>query len=134
MSNMRVAEERGYMAMIAVLIIGAASLAIGTGMLLIGVDNQKMTFVTQDAVRARNVAVSCVEEALQRIHEFPNFVATDVSVSINAYNCSYTITSTGANTRQIDASSTVGGVVRKVRAYVTIGTSSISITSWQEVS
>jgi len=125
--------QHGYIAILAILIIGAASTAISLGILSVGIDNQEIMLTTQQSTIARNVAVSCAEEALQKIHDVTGFTGT-VNHTIGADSCSYTITSTGNNTRRIDASSTVGSVVRKVQVYVTIGSSSISITSWQEVS
>jgi hypothetical protein len=125
--------QDGYVAILAILIIGAASVAISLGIMSVGIDNQEIMLTTQQSTQARMVAVSCAEEALQKIHDVTGFTGT-VNSTVGTDTCSYSITSTGNNTRRIDASSTIGNVVRKVQVYVTIGTSSISITSWQEVS
>lgn len=126
-------SQSGYVALLAVLIIGAASMAIALALLITGIDSQRAVLVTQQSAQARNFATACTEEALQRIHDNTAFTG-NTNLILTGGSCTYTISSTGANTRTIDASSTVNGVARKIKVYVTINASSISITSWQEVS
>ncbi len=128
-----VKSQRGYVALMAVLIIGAASLAISLALLTTGADSQRSTLVMQQSGQARGLASSCAEEALQQIHDNTSFTGTN-ALSFGQGSCSYTVTNTGGTTRTIDATGTVNSVVRKVKVYVTISASSISITSWQEVS
>lgn len=126
-------NEHGYIALISLLLIGAASLATGLALLTTGIDSQKSSLMLQQSIQARQLASACAEEALQVMHD--NTAATGTnSMSLDQGTCAYTITSTGSSTRTIDASGTVNDVVRKAKVYVTIGGSSISITSWQEVS
>lgn len=123
----------GYVALITVMIVGAVAAAVSTALLLTGVDSQRASLVTQQSAQARSLVVACVEEALQQIHDSTAFTGTN-NLSLGQGTCSYTVTNTGGSNRTIDASGTVGSVVRKNQVYVTIGSSSISITSWQEVS
>lgn len=128
--------QKGYIALLAVLIIGAASLAISLALLTAGADSQRSTLVTQQSAQARNLASSCVEEALQQMHDDTSFTGTD-TISFGQGSCTYTVTNTGGTARTIDAAGTSGAVnsvVRKLKVYVTISASSLSITSWQEVS
>lgn len=125
-------NEHGYVALLSVLITGAASIAIALALLMTGTDAQKSVLVTQQSAQARGLATSCAEEALQQIHDATSFTGTN-SLVLGQGNCNYTVTNTGGNNRTIDASGTVDGVVRRVRIYATITASSISITSWQEV-
>lgn len=126
-------QERGYIAVLATLIIGAVSLTVTLGMLLLGVSNQQSTLATQWSLQARDMADACAEEGLLQIQNTTSFTGTN-TITIDNQTCSYTVVSTGVSTRTITTTSTVGSVVRKVLLYVTISTSSISITSWQEVS
>lgn len=130
---MRCLNNTGYIALISVLIIGAASLAIALALLTAGTDSQKSSLAFQQSIQARNLATACAEEALQVIQSSTSTVGTN-GLTLGQGSCSYTITSTGSSTRVIDTSGTVNGVVRKSKVYVTIGGSSLSITSWQEVS
>jgi DeoR/GlpR family transcriptional regulator of sugar metabolism len=126
-------RERGYIAVLSTLIVGAVSLAIVVGVLLLGVSSQKSSFVSQWQTQARGATDGCTEEALQQIQSNTAFTGTN-TVTIGTESCTYTVANTGVTTRTISASATVGSVVRKVQVYVTIASSSISITSWQEVS
>lgn len=126
------ASENGYVALIAVLIIGAASLAIGLALLTTGTDSQRAALITQQSAQARALADACTEEALQQIYNTASFTGSN-NLSQGQGSCTYTVSNTGGSNRIIDTAGNVSGVVRKVKVYVTITASSISITSWQEV-
>jgi hypothetical protein len=126
-------QSGGYIALMAVLIVGAASLAIGLALLTMGADSQRSTLIAQQSAQARSLATACAEEALQEIHDDTAFTGTD-NLSLGQGTCSYTVTNTGGNNRTITTSGVVGEVTRKLEIYATIGVSSISIISWQEIS
>ncbi len=123
----------GYIALLAVLIVGGASLAIGLGLLTLGTDSQRSALVAQQSAQARSLSTACAEEALQVIHDNTIYTGTN-NIILGLSGCSYTVTNTGGSARTIDTSANVGGIIRKVKIYATIGSSNISITSWQEVS
>jgi type II secretory pathway component PulK len=131
--KLRPLAAQGYIALIAVLIIGAACIATSVALLTSGTDSQRGALALQQSMQARQLAQGCAEEALQQIQSSTSFTGTN-SLTLGQGTCTYTVTNTGTSTRTIDTSGTVGGVVRKVKVYATIGGSSISITSWQEVS
>lgn len=133
MAIVRWKDQTGYVALMAVLIVGAAATAIALGMLTTGTDSQRSTLVVQQAVQARSLAEACAEEALQRIHDNTAYTGSS-NLSLGQGSCTYTVANTGGSNRTIVTTGTVDSVVRKVNVYVTIGASSISITSWQEVS
>lgn len=125
-------QEHGYIALLTILIIGAASTAIALALLLGGVDSQRGADIAQRSARAQNLATACAEEALQVLHDNTSFTGNG-NAAIGQGSCSYTVTNTGGNARRIDTTATVNSVVRRVQVHVTIGALSISITSWQEV-
>ena len=125
--------QGGYVALMAVLIVGAAATAIGLALLVTGADSQRSVLVTQQSAQARNLATACVEEALQQMQNNTAFTGTG-NLALGQGNCTYTVTNTGGNARTIVASSTVNNVVRRSIIYATIGATNISITSWQEIS
>ena len=125
--------ESGYVALLTVLIVGAVATAVGLALLTTGTDAQRATLVQQRSKQARSLAVACTHEALQQVHDNIAFTGTN-SLSLGQGSCIYVVTVTAPTTRSIAVSGTVGNVVKKIQVYVTIGTSSISITSWQEVS
>src|SRR3954462_6686008 len=122
----------GYVALLAVLIVGAAAMAIGLGLLAAGSDAQISNLASQRSIQARQLASGCVEESLQKIHDNTAFTGSG-TLTLTTGNCTYVVTNTGTTTRTVTSTSTIGSVVRKVTAYVTINASSISITSWQDV-
>jgi hypothetical protein len=123
----------GYIALISVLIVGAAATAIALTLLTTGSDASRSALVIQQSVQARQLADGCAEEALQKIHDSTSYTGTS-SLTLGAGTCTYTIASTGTSTRTIATTGTISSVVRKSMVYVTINSSSLSITSWQEVS
>ncbi len=131
MSGTRGIGQRGYVALLTVLIVGALSLAVGTSLLLSGADASRAALVAQQAAQARNLASACAEDALQ--------VAIDPTATTNvgtralaAGNCRYEIITTSATERTIRSSGRVDDVVKYVTVYATIFPSSISVISWQE--
>ena len=128
----RQSQQSGYVALISVLVIGAASVAIGVATLTLGADATRTALVNQRSTQARGLANACAEEALQVVHDNTGFTGTN-SLTLGAGGCSYAVTNSGGTNRVIDTTGTVGDIVRKVKVYVTIGASSISVTSWQEV-
>lgn len=125
-------QENGYIALLAVLIVGAVALAISLGVLLTSTDIQRSVLIEQQSAQARSLARACAEEGLQQIHDNNNFTGTN-TLTLGQGSCTYTVTTTGSSTRSIASSGIINNVVRKCQVYATIGSSSISITSWQEV-
>jgi len=126
-------NESGYIALLAVLIVGAAATAISLTLLTTGTDSQRSELVEQQSKQARGLAIACAEEALQQVHDNTAFAGNN-SLTLGQGSCDYSVTVTSGTTRTISVSGNVSGVVKKILVYVTIGSSSISITSWQEVS
>jgi hypothetical protein len=122
----------GYVALLAVLVMGAVTLASGLALLMSGTDNQRTALVDQQSAQARGLAAACAEKALQTIHDTTTYTGSSTE-TIDTQTCSYTVTSTGTNTRIVDSFSTIDNATRRVKVYVTISTTSISVTSWQEV-
>ncbi len=125
-------HQGGYVALLAVLIVGAAATAVALGLLLTGTDSQRAVLVTQQSAQARQLAMACAEEALQVLHDTPSTTGNG-SLNLGAGSCTYAITNPGGSTRVIEASGSVNTTIRNVEVYATIGSSSISITSWKEV-
>jgi hypothetical protein len=129
-------NQKGYVALLGVLISGAVSIAIATALLLTGVDAQRGSLITLRSAQARSLTTACAEEALQQIWSNSSFTTGGTNLTIGSNSCTYTVTNTGGSNRTITTTATIGSVdivVRKLQISVTIGVSSISVTSWQEV-
>jgi hypothetical protein len=126
-------KEGGYIALLAVLIIGAGAVAISLALVMSGADSQRAALSELQSRQARALAAACTQEALQVVHDNIAYIGTN-SITQGAGSCTYTVTSTSTQSRTIVVTATVGSVVRKIQAYATIGTSSISVSLWQETS
>ncbi len=124
-------RQRGYVALLAVLITGAIASAIALALLITGIDSQRGSLVTMRSVQARNLATACAEEALQQLWDDSSYTGTG-NLSLGQGSCSYTVTNAGGTSRLIATSGTVSAVTRKLQVNATIG-STITITSWQDV-
>lgn len=122
-------KSGGYVALLAVLVVGAASIAIATALLLTATDSQRSTIIAQQSTQARNLAHACGEEGLQKMYETPSYTGTTAVV----IGCSYTVTDTGGDTRTIEAFATVGTVTRRISMTITVTAPNIVINTWQEV-
>lgn len=126
-------REQGYIALLSVLIMGSIATAIGVTVLLLGADSQKNGLASQQSKQARFLALACGQEALQVMHDTTSYTGSN-NLTLGQGSCTYTVTSTGANTRTITVTGTVGNVVRKIQASVTVSSSNITVSSWQEIS
>lgn len=127
------AQESGYIALLAVLIVGAAATAIALVLLASGADSQRSALVQQQSKQARALSMACAEESLQVIHDNIAFAGTS-ALAIGQGTCSYTVTVASSTSRTIVVSGTVGNVIKKIQATVTINASTISVAAWQEIS
>lgn len=123
---------KGYIALTSIIIIMAviALIAISAGLLAISESNMGLT--KDLSAKAYYLADACIEEALQEINDSIPFIGTG-GLTIGSGSCSFTVTSTGGQTRLIDASGTVGSITRKVEVEIDAITPNINITMWQEV-
>ena len=127
-------HEAGYVALLSVLVVGAAATAVALALLVSGSDAQRSNLVEQQSKQARGLAVACAEEALLQVHDNIAFSSTNTLLTLGQGTCTYTVTVTAPTIRMIAARGTVGNVVKNIQTYVTINTSSVSVTTWQETS
>jgi len=124
-------REGGYVALLSVLIVGAAATAIALAVLLTGTDAQRAALVLQRQRQARGLAVACGEEAAQQVHDNIAFSGTN-NLSLGQGSCTYIVAGSTATTRTISATGTVGTVVKKVTATITVGATTLTMSSWKE--
>lgn len=115
-----------------VIIIGAVALAIVVSMLLSGLGSSKTSFAYQQNAQARALADACVNEALQQIRDNTVFVGSD-NLTLGQGKCTYTVTNTGGENRTIQASSTVGAIIRKAQVTITQINPTIVVSTGQEL-
>lgn len=125
-------KSGGYMALITILILGAAATSISFTLLLTATDSQRTEMVEQQSHQARALAVACGQEALQRIHDNIAYSGTS-SMKLGQDSCTFSSTATSATVRTINVAAVVGTVERRITATVSIGSAAIVPTAWQDV-
>lgn len=125
-------NSEGFITLVATLVVGAVGLSIALSLLLLGLGSSRTSLTTQQSTQARTLANACAEEALQKIRENSAFTGSG-GLSIGAGTCSYSVTSGAGQARHIDASGTVGAIVRKLDIDITAIKPKIIISLWQEV-
>lgn len=126
------ARNSGYITLMSVLVVGAVGVIIATSLLLLGISSARSSFAGVQSNQALGLADACVEEGLEQIRELTSYTGTG-NLSLGQGSCTYTVTSQGGNNRTIQASSTVGTLVRKVNVVITAINPLITVSTWQEV-
>ena len=124
--------QKGYIALITVLVTGAVGVAIAVSLLLLGLASSRTSFALEQSNQAKALANACSEEALQQIRDSTSFTGTG-TLSLGLGTCSYTVTSQVGQNRTATSTGTVGTILRKVKIIIDTINPSINVTSWQEV-
>ena len=78
-------NQKGYIALISLLIIVATALTIGLAISLRGVEEIQISFGKSQAVKAENLANACIEEGLERLRN--NWSNYSDSLAIGDNSC-----------------------------------------------
>lgn len=130
--NPQPSTNRGYITLISILVIGAIGTAVTVSMILSGLSASQTTFAVERGDHASGLVNACAEEALQQIRDNSSFTGFG-GLLLGQGTCGYTVTSGGGENRTIQASSTVGTIVKKVSISIDAINPQINVTSWQEV-
>lgn len=125
-------KNSGYITLISTLVVGAVGLSIVTAVILLGLGSSRSSFAIQQSVQAKSLANACAEEGLEKIRESTSFSGTG-NLSYTTGNCTYTVSSTGGQGRNILAQGNSGDSIRKVQVTIDSITPLINLTSWQEI-
>lgn len=129
-------DSPGFIALIALIIIAAATLAIGISVNLLSVSESQMGLTFKKGQEAFMLAESCLEEALIQLRDDANYDPDGAQVVIDEIICdSIDVTGTGAN-RTIMVSASVsddfGSFTKKIEGWVKRTGNSITVESWSE--
>jgi len=131
-TNQKPTTNNGYITLLTVIIASAVAVSVTVFILTIGTTNSKSALVILQSSQAAQLAHACAEEALQQIDDSTPYTGNG-SLSLGQGDCDYSVTNTGGQNRTIEATGTVGSVVRKARVTIDKINPSINVTSWQEV-
>lgn len=129
-------NQQGFIALISLIIIAAATLLIGISVNLLSVSESQMGLTYKKGEEAFMLAESCLEEALIQLRDDVNYDPDGTQVVIDEITCdSIDVRGGGAN-RIIIVSASVsddfGSFTKKLRVRVHIADGNITITSWRE--
>jgi len=125
-------QNKGFVVLIAMLIISAAAIAIASSLILTGLDSSRSGFALEQSYQAKALADLCTEEALQVIHDDTGFSGVG-SVVGGLGGCKYEVFDLGGDERRIEAYGTVDTTVRRVITTINDLSAAINVNSWQEV-
>ena len=126
-------NARGYTTLIGVLLIGAVGSVVVVTYLLLGIGAMQTSFAEQQSGRARHLADACAEEGIMRVSLDLTYTGGD-SLSFLDGTCDIVAVSGSGNTsRVVQASGTVGTVVRRVEVGISTVQPRVVTSSWQEV-
>ena len=129
-------NQKGFIALISLIIIAAATLIIGISVNLLSVSESQMGLTFKKGQEAFMVAESCLEEALIQLRDDVNYDPDGAQVTIDEITCdSIDVTGTGANrTIMVSASASddFGSFTKKIQADVKRTGNSITVESWSE--
>lgn len=125
-------HRSAFVSLVSVLILGAVGLSISVYIILFSLASSKNSLSLAQSAQSRMLANACAESALEQIREVPAFVGT-ANLTLGGGDCSYTVSNTGGETRNVIVVSAVSGVVRRLTLTVTAINPLIITSLWQEI-
>jgi len=119
-------NQKGYIALVALLVVVAAGLTIGVAVSMRGIEEIMTSFDTSESLRAKNLANVCIEDGLERLRESWSSYSGTLSISDNS--CIIDIVIDGSSAT-VTATGTIDIYAQKIQVQVD---NSLNIISWQE--
>lgn len=125
--------QKGFIALISVLIIGALVLVISVGLSLRSVTETQISLGEQESHRALALANLCMEAALMKLESVLHYSGNEIII-VNGQSCDIMgVEGSGNLNRTVKTKSTVSGYTKKVKVVVSKVSPVMQITSWEEV-
>ena len=124
-------NQKGYIALISVMIIAAIGAATAVSLLLLGLNSSRTSFILEQSNEAKALANACAEIALQNVAYYIPYNGSDTT-DFEQGSCTYNVITT-ENSSDITVIGDVNDITRKIKITTDNSTSPISITFWKEV-
>jgi len=125
-------NNKGYIALISTIIIGAVGLTMISSLLLISTDTTLTNQTLFQSNQAKSFANTCTEIALEHIRTDQYYTGSE-NIIIENGNCNFTITNLGGNKREILSTGIIKNVIRKSRTTINAINPTIKIDIYQEI-
>jgi len=126
-------NNQGYIVLVTVLIVGAVGISIAVAMILLGLGQTRSEATADQLNQTKALANACAEEGLQQVRTSDSYTGGG-SLTLDNGTCTYLVLKTGNDSREIQATGTIGDVSRKVKITTDSLHPTINIVSWQELS
>ena len=124
-------REQGFITYFTVIIVAAIAIAIAVSLVNLSVRYTRTVTTQERSKQAMALADACAESALQQIRSSSSYTGNN-TLSLGNGSCSYIVTNTGGTTRKINASGTVGTIVRRINISISALNPTITISRWEE--
>jgi len=119
-------KPKGYIALVALLIIAAAALTIGIAVSLTGIEDLQISFGKSQALTAQTLANTCLEDGLERLRN--SWGSYSGSLSVGENSCIIRTVIDGS-TAILTATGTVDIYTQKIQIQVD---NNLDVVSWQD--
>ncbi|MFA5051933.1 MAG: hypothetical protein WC544_02615 [Patescibacteria group bacterium] len=127
-----VRNQQGYIALIALIIISAVTLAIALSMSSLGITETDTGLLRQQSAQAEQAAYSCLNEAYIQLMRNGSYAGGTV-LDVPPGTCTIVSVSTPVPAdRIVTVSADVGGVQRQFIGRVTVSAAGLTLVAWQE--
>lgn len=125
-------NNKGYMTLAGILILGAIGTAIILNVIMSGLESSRAGFTLIQSVKSDNLTNACLETALKKIEGETNFEGGEI-LSFNSGVCRYDVIKQSGENRTVNAYGIIGDVTRKKKIEINKISPTISIVSWRDV-
>jgi len=126
--------NKGYIALISILIISALMLTISIGLSLRSIGETKMALAEQLSSRALALADACAEHALEKLKEDLNYSGNETIIIDGSDTCDVLATEgSDNNNRIVKTQATISDYVRKIKADIAVVNPEMQFNYWNEV-
>ncbi len=125
-------NQKGYIALIALIIISAVTLAIALSMNGLSITETDTSLVRQQSAQAEQAAYSCLQEAYLRLMRDGAYSGGTI-LNVAPGTCTVvSVTTPIPADRIVTVSANIGDVQRQFTGRVTIAPAGLTLVSWQE--
>ena len=133
MSNDKLKNQKGYIALISVLIITGAVLFIAINTSLFGISEAGMGLQKSQSSEAFYLAILCAEDALMSLKENLDYYGEE-TLTIGQGNCTILqVKGSGNKDRVVETTGTIYNQTRKIKIEIGRVDPKMEIDSWREV-
>lgn len=129
--NKAIKTKKGYVALVSMLVVSAVGTAIMLSVLLRGVGSTRSIISFEQSQKAKMFANACAEQALEEIWRADDY-AGNGNLGFVDGGCNYSVSGVTVP-KTVNATGTVGSVVRKVLVTVDSLHPYVTANPWQEI-